>query len=55
MSMIDLFQELNEVAGENLQLFTRHIQQDYLEGQSTPNVIKCAHSCHRNFLYFFSE
>ena len=31
MSMIDLFQELNEVAGENLQLFTRHIQQDYLE------------------------
>ena len=31
MSMIDLFQDLSEVEGENIQLFTRHIQQDYLE------------------------
>ena len=30
-SMIDLFQDLREVEGENIQLFTRHIQQDYLE------------------------
>ena len=29
--MIDLFQDLREVEGENIQLFTRHIQQDYLE------------------------
>ena len=31
---------------------SKHKQQ---KGQSTPNVIKCAHSCHRKFLYFFPE